>query len=139
MNASSPKATLSTNPTRRKHTTRFRLNFSLPCVLLDLHSCLQISLGACTWGINYKTRPFALTTVILCFSITCNIMAGVLISRGDKLTRKKDVIERMMRQEITTEAIQEIDTRRLKEAEERGEIDESYRKKPGTAEGNGRE
>jgi hypothetical protein len=97
-------------------------------VLLDFHSCLQISLGACTWGINYKTRPFALTTVILCCSITCNIMGGVLISIGDKRTRKKDVIERMMRQELTSEAIQKIDTRRLKEAEERGEINEPFRK-----------
>src|SRR4051812_35746073 len=51
-------------------------------VLLDCHSALQISLGACTWGIPYKHRPFALTTVILCFSITCNITAGVLISVG---------------------------------------------------------
>jgi hypothetical protein len=98
-------------------------------ILLDCHSCLQISLGACTWGIPYKTRPFALTTVILCFSITCNIMGGVLISRGDKKTRKKDVIERMMRQELTSEAIDEMRTRWLKEAEERGEIDKSVRKK----------
>jgi hypothetical protein len=31
-------------------------------LLLDCHSMLQISLGACTWGIPYKQRPFALTT-----------------------------------------------------------------------------
>ncbi|KAI9701614.1 MAG: hypothetical protein M1820_006385 [Bogoriella megaspora] len=98
-------------------------------VLLDCHSLLQISLGACTWGISYKTRPFALTTVILCCSITCNIMGGVLISIGDKRTRKKDVIERMMRQELTDEAIQEIEKRRMKEAEERGELDKSVRKR----------
>ncbi|KAK2680699.1 Protein of unknown function DUF2985 [Fusarium oxysporum f. sp. vasinfectum] len=60
-------------------------------ILLDCHSCLQISLGACTWGIDYHTRPFALTTVILCVSITCNITAGLLISIGDRKTRKKDV------------------------------------------------
>ena len=98
-------------------------------VLLDLHSCLQITLGACTWGINYHTRPFALTTVILCCSITCNITGGVLISRGDKKTRKKDVIERMMRQELTSEAIEEMEMRWMKEAEERGEIDKSVRKR----------
>ncbi|KAI9687967.1 MAG: hypothetical protein M1822_002049 [Bathelium mastoideum] len=98
-------------------------------VLLDCHSALQITLGACTWGISYKTRPFALTTVVLCCSITCNIMAGVLISIGDKRTRKKEVIERMMRQELTAEAIEQLETRRMKEAEERGEIDKSYRKK----------
>ena len=98
-------------------------------LLLDCHSCLQISLGACTWGIPYKKRPFALTTVILCCSITCNIMGGVLISIGDKRTRKKDVIERMMRQELTAEAIEQMETRWMKEAEERGELDKSVRKK----------
>ncbi|KAF2671846.1 hypothetical protein BT63DRAFT_437782 [Microthyrium microscopicum] len=97
-------------------------------ILLDLHSCLQISLGACTWGIPYKERPFALTTVILCCSITCNILGGVFISVGDKRTRKKDVIERMMRQELTAEAIEQMEKRRLKELEERGEIDRSVRK-----------
>lgn len=56
-------------------------------------------------------------------------MGGVLISIGDKRTRKKDVIERMMRQELTSEAIEQIRTRRLKEAEERGELDPTYRKK----------
>jgi len=98
-------------------------------VLLDCHSALQITLGACTWGINYKTRPFALTTVILCFSITSNILAGVLISRGDKKTRKTEVIERMMRQELTAEAIEQIQDRRLKEAEERGELDPFMKKR----------
>jgi hypothetical protein len=56
-------------------------------------------------------------------------MGGVLISRGDKRTRKKDVIERMMRQELTSEAIEEMETRWMKEAEERGEIDKSVRKR----------
>jgi hypothetical protein len=97
-------------------------------VLLDCHSALQISLGACTWGIPYKSRPFALTTVILCCSITCNIMGGVLISVGDKRTRKKDVIERMMRQELTSEAIEQMEMRWVKEAEERGEVSKSVRK-----------
>ncbi|KAF2153617.1 hypothetical protein K461DRAFT_321238 [Myriangium duriaei CBS 260.36] len=96
-------------------------------ILLDLHSCLQITLGACTWGISYKTRPFALTTVILCCSITCNIMGGVLISIGDKRTRKTDVIERMMRQELTADAIDELRTRWMREAEDRGELDPAVR------------
>ena len=98
-------------------------------VLLDCHSALQITLGACTWGIPYKARPFALTTAILCCSITCNIMGGLLISVGDKRTRKKDVIERMMRRELTSEAIEQMETRWMKEAEERGEVDKSVRKK----------
>ncbi|KAH9212193.1 hypothetical protein DL95DRAFT_340922 [Leptodontidium sp. 2 PMI_412] len=98
-------------------------------VLLDLHSCLQISLGACTWGIPHDKRPFALTTVILCFSLTANITAGILISKGDKRTRKTDVIERLNRQELTADAIETIQRRQLKEAEERGEIDPAIRKR----------
>lgn len=86
-------------------------------VLLDFHSFFQIALGACTWSINYKVRPFALTTVILCCSITCNITAGVLISIGDRRTRKKDVIEKMFRQELTEEAIHTLEKRRQEEAE----------------------
>lgn len=91
-------------------------------VLLDCHSMLQISLGACTWGINYKVRPFALTTVILCCSITCNITAGVLISIGDHKTRKKDVKERMFRQELTAEAMKKMNKKAKKELEETGNL-----------------
>jgi DUF2985 family protein len=98
-------------------------------LLLDCHSMLQISLGACTWGIPYKTRPFALTTVILCCSITCNIMGGVLISVGDRRTRKTDVLELMMRRELTSEAIEKIQKQKMKEAEELGMIDRSARKR----------
>lgn len=98
-------------------------------VLLDMHSALQITLGACTWGINYKKRPFALTTVVLCCSITCNIMGGVLISRGDKRTRKKDVLELMMRRELTSEAIEKMQKNKMKEAEETGIIDRDMRKR----------
>lgn len=97
-------------------------------ILLDMHSCLQIALGVCTWSME-SSRPFALTTVILCCSITCNITGGVLISIGDKRTRKKDVLERMMRQELTAEAMEELETRWLKEAEERGEIDPRVRER----------
>lgn len=88
--------------------------------LLDLHSCLQISLGACTWGIDYHKRPFALTTVILCCSITVNATAGLLIWIGDRQTRKKDVIERMTRQEMTEEAMHEVQKKKKKEMEKAG-------------------
>jgi Protein of unknown function (DUF2985) len=88
-------------------------------VLLDCHSLLQIALGTCTWSISYHVRPFALTTVILCCSITCNITAGVLISVGDHKTRKKDVLERMSRQELTSEAIAKIERKRKKEEKRR--------------------
>lgn len=81
-------------------------------VLLDCHSLLQISLGTCTWAISYHVRPFALTTVILCCSITCNITAGIVISVGDHKTRKKDVLERMFRQELTSQAIQTLEERK---------------------------
>jgi hypothetical protein len=86
-------------------------------VLLDCHSLLQISLGTCTWAISYHVRPFALTTVILCCSITCNITAGILISVGDHKTRKKDVLERMFRQELTTQAMHKVEERKQKEKE----------------------
>ena len=78
-------------------------------VLLDCHSMLQISLGACTWGISYHKRPFALTTAILCCSITVNITAGILIMVGDRMTRKKDVLEMMKKQELTAEAIRKVE------------------------------
>ena len=84
-------------------------------ILLDCHSLLQISLGACTWGINYHNRPFAVTTVILAVSITVNITAGILISVGDKRSRKKDVIERLERQALTEEALRKVERRRENE------------------------
>jgi hypothetical protein len=77
-------------------------------VLLDFHSLFQIALGACTWGIDYRVRPFALTTTILCCSISCNTAAGILIMMGDRRTRKKEVIERMRRQELTKEAVAKV-------------------------------
>lgn len=90
-------------------------------ILCDLHSTFQIALGTCTWSISYHRRPFALTTVILCCSICCNIAAGVVIMIGDRRTRKKDVLERMFRQELTGVAIKKVEKRRVKtmEREER--------------------
>lgn len=96
----------------------FPLNLMITItVLLDLHSCLQISLGATTYGIKPESRPFALTTVILCCSITVNATAGLLIWIGDRQTRKKDVIERMTRQQMTEEAMQEVQKKKKKEME----------------------
>ncbi|TVY41775.1 hypothetical protein LSUB1_G003733 [Lachnellula subtilissima] len=92
-------------------------------VLLDCHSMLQISLGACTWGISYHHRPFALTTVILCCSITVNITAGVLITVGDKKSRKKDVVERMFRQDLTADAIKKVEKKRLREVQANGVLE----------------
>lgn len=86
-------------------------------VLLDCHSLLQISLGATTWGIDYHVRPFAVTTVILCVSITCNVTAGIVISMGDRKTRKKDVMNLLNRQELTGDAIKHMREKRKKEDE----------------------
>jgi hypothetical protein len=94
-------------------------------VLLDCHSLLQISLGAVTWGIDYHNRPFALTTVILCCSISCNAAAGILIMIGDRRTRKKDVLEKINRQELTQEAIRKMKKKREKEKEIHGDHDRS--------------
>lgn len=84
-------------------------------ILLDCHSCLQISLGATTWGIDYHHRPFAITTVILCVSITCNLTAGLVIMFGDKKTRKKDVVELLERQSLTGDAIKKLEKKKKKE------------------------
>lgn len=80
-------------------------------VLLDCHSLFQVALGTCTWSIDYHVRPEALTATILSCSITCNIVAGVLVSIGDKRTRKKEVLERLFRQALTKEAIEKIQKR----------------------------
>ena len=77
-------------------------------VLLDCHSMFQCALGGTTWGIYYKHRPKALTAIILSFSLSCNISAGIIISRGDKRSRKKLVVEQMVRQEVTEEALQTL-------------------------------
>ena len=85
-------------------------------ILLDFHSLLQMALGACTWSMETPgERPFALTTVILCCSITCNISGGVLIMIGDRMTRKKDIVERLFRQELTEEAMKKMEKRKVKE------------------------
>ncbi|PHH83076.1 hypothetical protein CDD82_3611 [Ophiocordyceps australis] len=83
-------------------------------LLLDFHSCLQISLGACTWGIDYHHRPVALTTTILCVSITANLSAGLVIMIGDRKTRKKDVMKLLNRQELTDDAIKSMEHKRKK-------------------------
>lgn len=77
-------------------------------VLLDCHSMFQCALGGTTWGIYYKDRPKELTAIILSFSLTCNITAGIIIGIGDKRSRKKLVVEQLMRQEITEEALKKL-------------------------------
>lgn len=88
-------------------------------VLLDCHSVFQVALGTYTWSHeDYNSRPEAVTATILSCSITCNILGGVLISIGDKRTRKKAVIEKMFRQQLTEQAIHTMEKRHEK-ADER--------------------
>lgn len=77
-------------------------------VLLDCHSLFQMALGGTTWGIYYKVRPKALTAVILSFSISCNISAGITISVGDRKSRKRLVVEQMFRQDVTEDALKTL-------------------------------
>ncbi|XP_014552786.1 hypothetical protein COCVIDRAFT_29872 [Bipolaris victoriae FI3] len=77
-------------------------------VLLDFHSMFQCALGGTTWGIYYKNRPKEVTAIILSFSLTCNITAGILIGRGDRRSRKTLVVEQMLRQEMTEEALKKL-------------------------------
>ncbi|KAJ5628607.1 hypothetical protein N7490_010835 [Penicillium lividum] len=97
-------------------------------VILDCHSLLQMALGACTWSMEPpKYRPFALTTVILCCSITCNITGGILIMIGDRMTRKKDIVERLFRQQLTEEAMRKMEKRKIKEERRSMQIDQERR------------
>ncbi|RMD41296.1 hypothetical protein DV735_g3841, partial [Chaetothyriales sp. CBS 134920] len=80
----------------------------LVVVMLDCHSVLQIMLGTFTWAWSYHTRPEWITSVILSFSITINVGAGVVIAIGDRITRKKDVVKRMTRQKVTQEAMKKV-------------------------------
>lgn len=93
--------------TRTHHAFPVKLLIAVT-ILLDFHSMFQITLGGVTWGIDYKVRPAALTAVILSCSITCNIAAGITISIGDRMTRKKRIIEQEFRQGLTEEAMNKV-------------------------------
>ncbi|EXJ93605.1 hypothetical protein A1O1_01997 [Capronia coronata CBS 617.96] len=97
--------------TSTHHAFPLRLLVTIVC-LLDCHSLFQIALGTCTWSINYRTRPEALTSTILACSITCNITAGVVIAIGDRMSRKKDVVKQLKRQELTTAAMRKVEKHR---------------------------
>ncbi|KAK6532316.1 hypothetical protein TWF281_006506 [Arthrobotrys megalospora] len=106
----------------RPHETRTHFAFPVKLlitvtVLLDFHSMFQIALGGVTWGISYHHRPGALTAAILSCSIACNIAAGITISIGDRMTRKKRIIEQEFRQGLTEEAMGHVKKKRQKEKE----------------------
>lgn len=95
-------------------------------VILDCHSLLQMALGACTWSMETPgERPFALTTVILCCSITCNITGGIMIMIGDRRTRKKEIVERLFRQQLTEEAMKKMEKKKVKEERKSMQLDRS--------------
>lgn len=114
----------------RPHETTTHFAFPLKLLitivcLLDAHSLLQISLGAFTWGWSYHTRPEWITAVILSLSITVNITGGVLISVGDKRTRKKDVLLRMARQGLTEEAMRKVEKHKQANEEDTSHLQSS--------------
>ncbi|KZV77780.1 hypothetical protein PENSPDRAFT_645383 [Peniophora sp. CONT] len=84
-------------------------------VLLDCHSMFQMALGGTTWGINYHHRPQGLTAGILCCSLSCNITAGILIGVGGRKTRKKEEVEKRLRQALTEEAMTRLEKRAQRE------------------------
>ena len=85
--------------------------------LTDFHSIFQISLGSTTWSISYHhSYKKILTTIILCLSLSCNISGGIMIAVGNRLTRKTKVVEALLRQAITEEAIRrKADANRYRE------------------------
>ncbi|AEO61265.1 hypothetical protein MYCTH_2311261 [Thermothelomyces thermophilus ATCC 42464] len=104
----------------------FPLRFLIAVVLLlDLHSCLQISLGICTWAVSAHRLSAAVTTTILCCSIATNIVAGTLITIGDRRTRKRDVLERLLKQDLTGEVMKKMRKKKEKEAVKEGAKRES--------------
>lgn len=92
-------------------------------ILCDMHSTFQLALGSATWSISYH-RDFKhiLTTVILCFSLSSNITAGILISVGNRKTRKVEVVEALMRKAITEEALKRRADAEAYRAEKRAEL-----------------
>ncbi|KAM3445541.1 hypothetical protein MY3296_010184 [Beauveria thailandica] len=109
--------------------THYKFPLSLLIIvilLLDAHSCLQISLSSTTWGIDYHHRHPAITTTILCVSITTNIVAGLVIMRGDRKTRKKDVVQLKDRQELTCDALKKLEEKKKKRQEKQEEQDRPH-------------
>src|SRR5690606_4926194 len=69
------------------------------------------------WGIAYEVRPAALTTTVLCCSIATNAAAGIVILLGDRRTRKKEVLERLLKQDLTDQVMQKMKKEKQKEEE----------------------
>jgi len=95
----------------RPHETKTHRAFPLDLLivvvsLLDAHSLWQIALGSITWSVSYHHDwKHTVTAVILSCSITTNIAAGLVITVGNRRTRKKEVLEELLHQAVTEEAI----------------------------------
>jgi len=95
--------------------------------LLDFHSIFQIALGSTTWSISYH-EPFKkiLTSVVLACSISCNITAGIVITVGNRRSRKTEVVEERLRKSVTEEAVKKKEEEKA-ERMEKGEAGEHER------------
>jgi hypothetical protein len=92
-------------------------------VLCDCHSLFQITLGSATWSISYHHwYKKILTTIVLCFSLSCNITGGICIAVGSRLSRKKEVVEALLRQAITEEALRRKEDAERYRAEKRARL-----------------
>ena len=89
--------------------------------LLDVYSMLQCCLAGTMWGIRYERRPTSLTASIVSSSLSCNIIAGLLIWQGGKRTRKTEVVERRVKLALEERAIERMERKRLKNAQVRQE------------------
>ncbi|KAM0748244.1 hypothetical protein T439DRAFT_328224 [Meredithblackwellia eburnea MCA 4105] len=94
--------------------------------LLDFHSIFQIALGSSTWSISYHHNyKKILTSIILSFSISCNITAGLVIAVGNRRTRKQEVVRELLHKAVTEEAVKR---KQAKEDRRRKELEEEKRK-----------
>lgn len=57
------------------------------------------------WKIALLSASYVTNSGLTACSISSNITAGLIIAIGDRLSRKKDVLEKRMHQALTAEAI----------------------------------
>lgn len=98
-------------------------------VLCDFHSTFQLALGSATWSISYHHNyKKILTSIILAFSLSCNITAGIMISVGNRMSRKTAVVEALMRQAVTEEALRRKQDADKYKAEKKAEQEKEQEK-----------
>jgi len=118
----------------------FPLSFLIAIIVLcDCHSCFQLALGSATWSISYHHwYKKILTTIVLCFSLSCNITGGICIAIGSRLSRKKEVVEALLRQAVTEEALKRKEDAEKYRAEKRQRLErEAHEKQHGRQDSSG--